>query len=287
MLRIVLAVAAASWLLAPPESKAVPPAVPREGAFAPLPLVPVVVFGERGRLTAAEFARRNGYDAREIVRRHRASGLIQCGNARGAAQLTLADNIVTTAAHVFIDERGKLRGDAAHCAFTLAVAGQTIATTIDVASIVTGGADPYGTSPVHDWAVARLARPVEGAAPYALAAPPRAEQAIEFAARGHADWGDGAALSLQDCALRDMLAQGADGAREFSFDCDAGIGASGGALLDASSQRLAAIFVGYRSFDPDKAAPFSPQHYNFAVTVEGAFRRAVETMAGAGARAER
>jgi len=285
MLRLVLAVAAASCLLASPKSKGAPVLMPSDEVFAPLPVVPVVVFGQGGRLTADEFARRNGLDAREIIRRHRASGLIQCGNARGAGQLTLADNVITTAAHVFFDERGKLRGDNAHCAFTLAIAGQISSTQIDVASIVTGGADPYTDSPVHDWAVARLARPAEGASPYWIGAPPQSGAAIEFAARGHADWGEASALSLQDCSLREMLAGGSDGAREFSFDCDAGPGASGGALLDASSQRLVAIFVGYRSRYPSEPAPFSPQHYNFAVTLEGAFRRAVETMAGAAATA--
>ena len=47
-----------------------------------------------------------------------------------------------------------------------------------------------------------------------------------------------------------------------------------------------AIFVGYRSVAPDQALPFSPTHYNFAVTVEGAFRRAVERQASLGATAQ-
>jgi hypothetical protein len=282
MLRLVLALVASSCLLAPLESKAAP-ILDRGGeTFTPLPFIPVVVFGERGRLTASEFARQNGLDASELARRHTASGIIHCGNARGAGQLTLANNIVTSAAHVFFDERGALRGDTRHCSFTAAVAGEVSVTAIDVASIVAGGSDPYASAPVRDWAVARLVRPVAGAAPYPIGAAPRAGGAIEFAARGHADWGQASALSLQDCSLRELLAQGSDGAREFSFDCDAGQGASGGALLDASGQRLAAIFVGYRSLNPHEAAPFSPQHYNFAVTLEGAFRRAVETMAGSG-----
>ena len=40
-----------------------------------------------------------------------------------------------------------------------------------------------------------------------------------------------------------------------------------------------AVFVGYRSVAPDEPLPFSARHYNFAVTVEGAFRRAVELQA--------
>ena len=280
MLRPVLILAASLCLLGAPESKAAPALAGRVGFSAPLPLIPVVVFGERGRLTEAEFARQTGADPSDIARRHAASGIIHCGNARGAGQLTLANNIVTTAAHVLFDESGAMRGDAAHCSFAVTVAGTISVTAIDVDSIVAGAADPYRAPPARDWAVARLRRPVEGARAYAVGAAPRAGSPIEFAARGHADWGASSALSLQDCALREMLAQGSEGTREFSFDCDAGIGASGAALLDPDGQRLDAIFVGYRSAKPDLAAPFSPQHYNFAVTVEGAFRRAVETMAG-------
>jgi Trypsin-like peptidase domain len=279
--------AASFCLLGALESKAAPLFAGNSGIFPPPPLIPVVVFGERGRLTAVEFARQNGIDADYVARRHTASGIIHCGNARGAGQLTLANNIVTTAAHVLFNENGALRGDKAHCTFTAIIAGEINVTSIDVASIVTGGADPYGASPAHDWAVARLMRPIEGARAYAIGAAPRAGTRIEFAARGHADWGEASDLSLQDCALREVLAQGSEGTREVSFDCDAGIGASGGALLDATGARLDAIFVGYRSQSPDRAAPFSPRHYNLAVTLEGAFARAVETMAGVRATAER
>jgi hypothetical protein len=288
MLRPAFTILAAIFcLLGLPMSKAAPVLVGKGAFFAPLPLIPVVVFGERGRLTEAEFARQNGADPGDVARRHAASGIIHCGNARGAGQLTLANNIVTTAAHVLFNESGALRGDKAHCTFTAAIAGQINVTSIDVASIVAGATDPYRSSPAQDWAVARLMRPIEGAHAYAIGAPPRAGGAVEFAARGHADWGGASALSLQNCALGDMLAQGSAGTREFSFDCDAGIGASGGALLDPTGARLDAIFVGYRSRSPDRAAPFSPQHYNFAVTVEGAFARAVATMAGVRATAER
>jgi hypothetical protein len=33
--------------------------------------------------------------------------------------------------------------------------------------------------------------------------------------------------------------------------------------------------VGWRSNKPFRSAPFSRSHYNFAVTIEGAFKRAV------------
>jgi hypothetical protein len=269
------------------ESKA-EPALPFS-AEAPrlLPLVPVVVFGDHPRLTAEQFASENRLDPGDVKRRHAASGVIHCGDARGAGQLTLADNVVTTAAHVLFDEHGQLRGDSAHCFFTATVAEQEITTAIDVASVVSGNSDPYAKPAVHDWAVARLLRPIKGATPYGVGAPAQAAQDIEFVARGHSDWGSGRAMSMENCRIHDVLSRGAEGTREFSFDCDAGVGASGGAVLNASGSRLLAVFVGYRSIAPDRTMPFSPQHYNFAVTLEGAFRRAVEAAAGYSATAAR
>jgi hypothetical protein len=42
-----------------------------------------------------------------------------------------------------------------------------------------------------------------------------------------------------------------------------------------------AIYVGYRSASPDKPQSFSTTHYNFAITVDGPFRRALLAAAAA------
>lgn len=247
----------------------------------------VVLFGAHPRLTEEQFASENRLDPEDVKRRHAASGVIHCGDARGAGQLTLGDDVITTAAHVFFDESGRLRGDSAHCLFTATVADQEITAAIDVSSIVSGNSDPYAEPAVHDWAVARLTRPIRGATPYSLGAPAQAAQPIQFVARGHSDWGAGRDMSMQACRLHNLLNKGAEGTREFSFDCDAAVGASGGALLNANGRGLLAVFVGYRSIAPDRTMPFSAQHYNFAVSVDGAFRRAVEAVAGYSATAAR
>ena len=51
-------------------------------------------------------------------------------------------------------------------------------------------------------------------------------------------------------------------------------------MLDGDYSRVGAILVGWRSNQPFKAVPFSASHYNFAVTMEGAFRQAVFKAAG-------
>ncbi|PNG25429.1 trypsin-like peptidase domain-containing protein [Methylocella silvestris] len=244
-------------------------------SFAGAEIQKVVVFGRDSRRTVEQFAAEEKLSAPHLRQKFAASGLIECGGAHGAGQLTLTDDLVTTAAHVFFDEQGVPR--AKTCTFVNEVDGKEVRTPIDSASIVAGSKDPYAVAAVHDWAVARLTRPVTGAAPYGLAGAQSPNTPTEFVARGHMDWGDGRKLSMEKCGFHDQLSTGDEGTREFSFDCETGDGASGGALIfgDKGDPMVGAILVGWRSNKPFHSAPFSPTHYNFAVTIEGAFKKAV------------
>jgi hypothetical protein len=240
----------------------------------PSHIVPVVVFGKNSRRSVEEFAAEQKLNAAELHTRFAGSGLVECGEAHGAGQLTLASDTITTAAHVFFDERGAPR--AKTCFFSLENHGKEMRVPIDLGSIVAGSTNPYAIAAVHDWAVARLTHPVEGVTPFSLADPAGPNTPVEFVARGHIDWGDGRKLSMEKCALHDQLSVGAEGTREFSFDCETGDGASGGALVMAPDKpAIGAILVGWRSNKPFHTAPFSKFHYNFAVTIEGAFKKAV------------
>ncbi len=258
------------------------PDAPRSAAPG-VAIVPVVVFGHDARRSPSSFAAEHGLDPAATVRDHAASGLIQCGDAHGAGQLTLADDVVTTAAHVFYDENGFAR--AGTCSFDLTVEGREVHVPIDVANVVAGSTKPYDVDPAHDWAVARLATPVAGVKPYGIATDLHADQPTTFVARGHIDWGEAKQLSMQACTLHDRVSAGEEGTREFSFDCDTGDGASGGALMfdgdasRASGVLVGGVLVGWRSNHPFKGMPFSRTHYNFAVTLEGAFREAVNAAA--------
>jgi hypothetical protein len=250
---------------------------PVGGGFG-LPVTPVVVFGRDSRETIDQFAAAEGLKAADVRARHAASGILACGEAHGAGQLTLADNVITTAAHVLFDESGAPRAKV--CVFKLTLTdGREIRVPIDSSTIVAGSTDPYAVDAVHDWAVVKLKQPVDGPQPYRIADHVNLG-AVEFAARGHVDWGDAKQLSLEKCKLWKQLAQSAEGTREFSFDCETGNGASGGAVLSGEvGGALEAVLVGYRSIAPDSALPFSGKHYNFVVSLEGAFRQAAEKAA--------
>ena len=246
----------------------------RQPEVAPDQIVPVVVFGKNSRRSVEEFAAEQKLNATELRTRFAGSGLVECGEAHGAGQLTLANDTITTAAHVFFDEKGAPR--AKTCFFALENHGKQMRVPIDLGSIVAGSTDPYAIAAVHDWAVARLTHPVEDVTPFSLADPAGPNSPVEFVARGHIDWGDGRKLSMEKCRLRDQLSVGSEGTREFSFDCETGDGASGGAVvMTPDKPAIGAILVGWRSNKPFRTAPFSKFHYNFAVTIEGDFKKAV------------
>ncbi len=237
-------------------------------------LIPVVAFGKNSRKTPETFAADQKLDPAELRRTHAASGLIQCGDAHGAGQLTLSANVITTAAHVFFDENGLPR--APSCTFDMLNDGKVTEVPIDLTTIVAGSTNPYAVAPSHDWAVARLMRRVDNVQPYALAAEIKANVPVTFVARGHIDWGEARKLSFEDCVMHDQLALSREGTREFSFDCETGDGASGGALMfDKNRREIGGILVGWRSNKPFSSLPYSRTHYNFAVTLEGGFRSAV------------
>ncbi|MGH6795678.1 MAG: trypsin-like peptidase domain-containing protein, partial [Methylocella sp.] len=146
-------------------------------------IVPVVVFGKNSRRSVEEFAAEQKLDAAELRTHFAGSGLIECGDAHGAGQLTLASDLVTTAAHVFFDEKGAPR--AKTCFFSIQAHGKETRVPINLGSIIAGSTNPYAVAVVHDWAVARLTHPLEGVTPYGLATAAGPNMPIEFVARGH------------------------------------------------------------------------------------------------------
>jgi hypothetical protein len=230
-----------------------------------------------GRVAPLEFARRHGFDSAEMRARHGASGLVRCGNAVGTAQLTLRNDVITTAAHVLIGTDGAPRASGSSCTFE-PILGASGPVPIDTTSIAAGSRNPLAEPATRDWAVARLTRPVRGAAPYRLSGHPASGHDIVMCGGGH---GTATRIAAESCAVRAVGAS-ADGTRELRIDCNAGPGTSGAAMVTEDHTMLG-IYVGYRSTAPDKAQPFSDRHYNFGITIEGPFRRAVlELAAGSG-----
>jgi hypothetical protein len=197
-----------------------------------------------------------------------ATGLIRCEGTVGTAQLTLRSDLITTAAHVLFSA-GRPR---ASCTFQPAGGGTPVA--IDAQSIRAGSRSPMSESATRDWAVARLAQPIARAAPYGLAPLGEKPAGVVMVGGGNkrAD-----RMGAEQCNARGVLTAAPDGVREFAIDCNAAPGSSGAALT--VNHEIVGIYIGYRSTDPARAQAFSATHYNFAITLEGPFRRALLTAA--------
>lgn len=220
------------------------------------------------RVDPATYAREAGLEPAGFRSRYGASGLIRCGKAVGTGQITLADNVITTAAHVFFAPGGKLRSES--CVFEPAHAPDA-PIAIDMNSIISGSPHPMEERATLDWAVARLTSAPGKIVPYALAASPSVPMPVVMLGGGN---GPASRLGVERCSTRRVTATAPDGIRELAFDCSADHGGSGAALLDQNGAMIG-IFVGYRSVNAAASMPFSDIHYNFAITVEGPFRRAL------------
>jgi hypothetical protein len=195
-----------------------------------------------------------------------ATGLVRCGDTVGTAQLVLHRDMIITAAHVLVGPSGARLG----CVFTPNLgAGSPIP--IEAGTIKAGSRTPLSQTATKDWAVARLAAPASSAVPYGLA-PQGAQQTIVTVCAG----GNGRPMRFgaESCTVRRIIRTAPDGIRELAIDCSGGPGGSGGALL-TPAHAVSAIYVGDRSFNPDQSEPYSQTHYNFAITVDGEFRRAI------------
>lgn len=226
-----------------------------------------VVIGEDGRREARESAAGLGVGRGAVEKTFAATGRIECGGVRGIGQLTGRGDTVTSAAHVFFDESGRSRAERGRCVFILGAAqgGGEVALQPDRDRC--GSTRPYGTAGHHDWAVARLERPIAGIAPYGLGAAPKIGQAITVIAL------EGGVRTADLCRVRDVVA-GPDGGHEIRTDCTGFDGMSGAAYLTLGPKpRIVGLHVGFRSRHPDSAGAYAEDHHTFGVALDGAFQR--------------
>jgi hypothetical protein len=236
----------------------------------------ITFLNQNSRESLERFAQRLGLGAEEIASRYGASGVIRCGHSVGTAQLVLAANVIATAAHNLFDMNGRPRGDSETCRFEVMVRGVPQVVSIELAGVRAGSNAPFRDPAIKDWAVAPLTRPIVGVRPYAIADKMALPTPIMLFAAARPD--GNAASSIEACTAHRITNAASSGERELAIDCSGDKGTSGAAMLTPDG-RFAGIYVGFRSRNPWVAAPFSEHHYNFGLTVEGAFRRALIAVA--------
>jgi hypothetical protein len=237
-----------------------------------------VTLASDSRLTLPDFARKHGEDVGVYETRYAATGIVNCGGTYSTAQLTVSNDIVTTAAHAFYGPSGSPRGgDLSACVFTIDIKGATYTARVRGDTVRAGSTTPYALPPVHDWAVARLDHPIPQARPYAIDGSSATGTSIMLLAHRHRGWAHDGSKAIEDCSIRAAQLVDSGSPREIDIDCSAGDGASGSAIMlqGSAAPKMVGIYVGWRSAHPDLAGPYSPTHMNFGVAVEGPFRTAI------------
>jgi hypothetical protein len=220
-----------------------------------------VVVGTDGRVALAIAAARSQTSAAAFAARFAATGVIECGGMRGIGQVTGRADRVTSAAHVFFDQQGRSRAEQGRCVFRTTTPTGPVEIGLVPDPGACGSTDPYAGDGRHDWAVARLARPLPGITPYGLAGAPRIGQPIVVVAV------EGGERTIDRCRIRD-LKPGARGDLEIRTDCVGFDGLSGAAYLaDGERPRLLGVHVGFRSRDPDRAGPYGEDHHTFGAAI--------------------
>jgi hypothetical protein len=198
------------------------------------------IIGTDDRGTLAALGPQLGLTADEILRIRQVSGHVACFGGQpvlASGALFLADDLVLTAAHTFFTADGTR---ASKCFFRpQAPGGDWIPLKTDAANARFGAVPPKPGSN-NDWAIVRLAAPVNGAEPFPPAAtPPGAGDALIVLTAHPADMeaADPAMPVVTGCTVKRVPISTA-ATNFYRSDCDAAGGASGGMHLARVDGRL-------------------------------------------------
>lgn len=260
--------------------------------------------GNAGRMTEEEYAKAKKKPLAEVKKEFAATGTLKCGTKELSAQLTGANNVITTAGHSLftITNCTQVRAPES-CKFSINVGGKSI--TKDVAGLVDTGFNSCRVgaraSLNQDWAVMSLKEGIEGADYYELpyesdSIKPMqnvvavAAQSIDFVRKDKS----GKKIypkSIEDCQIQTPNSLNLP--RYFESDCDAAIGASGGSILKRGASRHTLVgIIAHGDETPEQvddaiaAGRINQKDYSrgtwatYSVEFKGDFLRAAERAAG-------
>ncbi|GJD90463.1 MULTISPECIES: trypsin-like serine peptidase [Methylobacterium] len=221
----------------------------------------------------------------EDHRRFPGAGVLWCRRSDGvpqkaaAAWLVGAPDLVVLNAHNFRDRRLAVTRAVSDCHFQ--IGGRNYA--FVAASLQIGTApDAQALHITDDWALLRLAGPVEGVRPQPVpAAPDLALGPVSIPVTmvspgGHGNFEGGS--SLESCTIHFVDPPGEDAIRRVRHDCNDGYGGSGSGLFDEGGRLVA---LQSASLSMNSRRPFDVEfHYGSAMLFEGALLAAIRAVAG-------
>ncbi|MFG1379764.1 trypsin-like serine peptidase [Xanthobacter autotrophicus] len=271
------------------------------GEFIPDLYQPAAIIDDDDRRDEASYAREKGVDPAVIKKRFAPTGIIRCrGKDTGSGQVSYKRNVITTAAHVFIDyDSCEIKNKIEDCVFMTEMDGRNIVRNLK--NMVGNGLIKKcpNQKRYDDWAVLRLSAPVpETVQPYKLAdvEVQDNERVIQISARA----GDFYSVNrrtgrreypkaIGDCKVKKVYLW-TPGPIYFSSNCDTGGGSSGGAVIRMQSEQpiLLGILVsndepaqdearatkGNRP-NPNRGAYSEGKWASYHIPVTGEFRAAI------------
>lgn len=259
---------------------------------------------EADRRTPEEYAseEENEMTLEEVQRVFGATGKLDCpGNSKGSANLTVANNVITTAAHNFLDIKTcEKLFDPSQCTFTVGT-GET-AQVIPILNAEYGQIGAKCPGPIDekdDWAVLKLKVPAAGVTPYRLPSnkewPVKSiDKIVAVASRSHDFVRNGQyPKSIGNCSWGNKQLRNSGSLGYIYTNCDAGKGASGGAILLRKPGRVFELvgvvnsvteneeqIIKERASGKPIRGKYSPAWNSSAVVLTDDFYKAVENAVG-------
>jgi len=201
-----------------------------------------IIIGEEDRKREAAFAEANGLPLELVRKAAEVTGIIDCGGGQATAQVTGAQHVLSTAAHIFMNTDTCERYGPEltnNCSFFTSH-NPSKKYKIVPDSIRLGGCNPGISGAIDDWAVVRLQSPVENVEPLRLP-PPRtnADAEIVMIAAVSSNF-EGGALGLPTLEVCSVRLRYPSANVALATDCDSGPGTSGSAQLNYGTRGLAA-----------------------------------------------
>ncbi len=205
----------------------------------------VAVIDENGRRTEEEYAREKSLPLTSVQNRFAATGVLKCGSSRYTAQLTGANDVITTAAHSLVDSKTcRKKSNPENCTFTVKVGeSEQVSKVTRLAGI--GTQCPEIPQAYEDWAVMKIDPPIRDVNPYDL---PTSDEITEgdkvtSVSGGARDFtrvnprtGQREMVkSIEDCNVKVVTSFRLPA--NFDSNCDAAQGNSGGSLLKNNGGR--------------------------------------------------
>jgi hypothetical protein len=200
------------------------------------------IIGPESRTLLTRFNPSPALDAKKLRTRLRATQRMVCEDQAATANLVNTNDTIVTVAHLLVRPDGSRR-NIANCVFIVDQGNKAIRYAIQPESMKIGnfrGADrrSFGLLEIiNDWMVVRLARPVRGITPYALATAPDGsfypDKAVTTITALSDNWPSKRESTrlAERCRLQNMLGGVNERHAVLIMDCDVGYGSSGGAIL--------------------------------------------------------